>query len=255
MTLPPIDTVVFDLDGVLYRGEVAVPGVAEVIKGLMDAGRTVLFATNNSTTTEEGIAESIRRRTGLRIDPRTVVTSGVATARALAGTVTAAYVIGGEGLPVVLEREGVAVTRKWQEADVVVVGLDRNISYEKLTDATYAVRAGARLVATNHDPTFPTAQGLAPGAGSLVAALERATGQTAEVMGKPQATFGAVVSALSVGSIAVVGDRIDSDMALARSHGWVAILVLTGVTTETEAETADVDCVLASAAELGAVLV
>lgn len=254
MTVGPIDTVVFDLDGVLYRGDNPIPGVGEVVSRLASTGTHILFATNNSTTEEPHVAANIARRTGFAAVAEQVITSGYATARALRGEVQRVYVIGGAGLAVVLEREGISITGDWRTVDAVVVGLDRDISYPKLVDATAAVRGGARLVATNHDPTYPTPNGLAPGAGSIVAALETATGQPAEVMGKPHAPFASVVKERASGRIAVVGDRIDSDMALARNNGWPAILVLTGVTDREEAAAADVDVVLESAAELERVL-
>lgn len=246
----PFDTYVFDLDGVLYRGEQPVPGVGELLAGLEAAGKNLVFATNNSTTTEEDVAGNIARRTGFTARPEVVVTSGLATARRLAGEVDNALVIGGAGLPIVLERNGVPVTTKWQDADCVVVGLDRTISYDKLLAGTHAIRNGARFVATNHDPTFPTPSGLAPGAGAIVAALERSSETTAEVMGKPHAAFASAVAELAAGEVVVVGDRIDSDMALARNNGWTAILVLSGVTTAEQAGGADVDLVLSSAAAL-----
>ncbi len=253
MTSGPYQTIVFDLDGVLYRGREPIDGVAAVVERVQRTHH-VLFATNNSTVTEAGIAENIRRRSGLEVDPATIVTSGAATARALAGSVDRALVIGGPGLPVVMEREGVPVTDDWRKADAVVVGLDRDINYDKLVAGSYAVRNGARLVATNHDPTFPTPEGLAPGAGSIVAALETATETMAEVMGKPHPPFAAALRELAIGRVVVVGDRLDSDMALARVNGWGAVLVLTGVTTAAAASQADVDHVLESAAELDRIL-
>lgn len=248
-------TIVFDLDGVLFRGDQPVAGAGEVLRVLAAAGVELRFATNNATGLAEEVAAAINRRTGFPASAGDVVTSGMATAAYLAGSVDAAYVVGATSLVTTLERGGVVTTEDWRAADAVVVGLDRGLTYRRLADATRAVRGGARLVATNSDPTFPAADGLLPGAGAIVAAVETATGAAAEVCGKPHDPMARLLGArVGHGPVLVVGDRIDTDIELGRRLGWATALVLTGVATAAEAAGEEVDHVLGSVAEIPGVV-
>ncbi len=248
-------TVVCDLDGVLYRGPEPVAGAGRALDLISEAGIDLLFATNNSTRTAAEVAAAIESRTRHAVTPGEVVTSAMATAHHLAGVTNGVYVIGGRGLPPTLAAEGIPVVDAWREADCVVVGLDPHLTYEKLADATLAVRAGARLVATNDDATFPTPQGLVPGAGALVAALERATGIAAEVCGKPHPPMRRLLRELTGrGPVLVVGDRIETDIALGHAEGWTTVLTLSGVSSSEDAASATVDHVVGSIADLPAIL-
>lgn len=248
--------VVCDIDGVLYRGPEAVPGAGEVLVRLQDGGLRLLFATNNSTRHAVEVAATIERRTGFPALAEQVVSSAMATAHHLAGAAHAVFVIGGGGLVATLQAAGMACVDRWQEADTVVVGLDEELTYAKLAEATLAVRnGGARLVATNADATFPSRRGLLPGGGALVAALETATGSTAEICGKPHEPMRRLLrERTGPGAVVVIGDRIDTDMELGWSEGWATILTLTGVTTLREASEARVDHVVASVADVPALL-
>lgn len=237
------DCILFDLDGVLYRGEEAVPGAPETLATLRGAGTRVAFLTNNSSRTPEQVADRLSRL-GMTASPSEVVTSALATADLLAtqggGT---AYVIGGEGIARALADAGLEVLDGEPEsADLVVVGIDEGLTYAGLRRACLLVRGGARLVATNVDPTFPSEGGvLWPGAGALVAAITTATDAEAEVVGKPfSPLFASALQRAGGGIPLVVGDRLDTDIAGAVALGWDSMLVLTGVSSRDELVTATV---------------
>ena len=225
----------FDLDGVLYRGEEAVPGAREALKAVREARTPVAFLTNNSSRTPEQVAAKLEGL-GFAAAPSEVVTSAIATADILAsrggGT---AFVIGGEGIVRALTHAGLhLLDGDPDHVDLVVVGIDEGLSYASLRRACLLVQRGARLVATNVDRTFPAEGGeVWPGAGALVAAITTATGIHAEVVGKPSAPlFEAALGRAGGGAPLVVGDRLDTDIAGAEALGWDSMLVLTGVSTE-----------------------
>lgn len=248
-------TIVFDLDGVLYVGERAIPGAAAALRAVIDASIATVFATNNASRLPEEVAAAIGGRLGVTVPADSIVTSAMAAADYLRGSVAAALVIGTPSLAIELERGGVATTERADQADAVVVGLDPTLTYNALKAATLAIAAGARLVATNVDPTYPTAEGLVPGAGAIVAALERASGVAAEVCGKPnRPMLDAVARRLGPGPVLMVGDRIDTDIDMGRAMGWSTALVMTGVTPPDRAAVEDVDHLLESVADLPAVL-
>ena len=232
-----------DLDGVVWRGTEGVPGSAEAVRLLQEAGERVLFVTNNSgrpvVDTEEKLA-------GLGIDAMGgVVTSGMAAARLVS---PGERVLGmcGPGCREELERVGVEVVRadlvEARRVDVVVVGFHEDFDYRGLTAGVQAVIGGARLLGTNDDVTFPAHDGLRPGAGSLLAAVVAATGATPELAGKPYVPMCDLVRELAgepdafavgadtsaVGHV-MVGDRPDTDGRFARAMGWRWSLVLSGL--------------------------
>jgi glycerol-1-phosphatase len=231
------DALLFDLDGVIYRGDEVVEGAPETIEAVRKAGVNVVFLTNNSSRTPEHVAGKLVRL-GVKTDASEVMTSAVATADVLARRGGgAAYVIGGEGVTQALIDAGIDVADgqpPW--VDLVVVGIDDDFTYARLRTASVLVQRGAKLVATNADRTFPAAGGeLWPGAGALVAALEASTGVKAEVIGKPYAPLFEAALRRSGGSTPlVIGDRLDTDIAGATALGWDSMLVLSGVSTETE---------------------
>jgi glycerol 3-phosphatase-2 len=231
------DTFLFDLDGVVYRGDEAIDGAPETIGSLRASGARIAFLTNNSSRTPEQFAAKLVRL-GIDADPSEVVTSAIATADMLAerggGT---AYVIGGEGVARALTDAGLdVVDGEPRSVDLVVIGIDDDLTYARLRTACVLVRRGARLVATNADRTFPANGGeLWPGAGALVAAVATATGIDAEVVGKPHAPlFQAALRRAGGTTPLVIGDRLDTDIAGAAALGWDSLLVLTGVSTEEE---------------------
>jgi ribonucleotide monophosphatase NagD (HAD superfamily) len=154
----------------------------------------------------------------------------VVTAARLSGLARTALVIGGRAIDVALENVGIEVTDVWQEADAVVVGLDFGVTYDKLAGATQALRNGALFYATNTDSTYPTPQGLMPGGGVMVGALAIASGLDPVVSGKPESEMQSYIAERARSPILVVGDRAETDAALAISAGWSSALVLSGVT-------------------------
>lgn len=229
-------TFVFDLDGVVYVDHVGVPGAGDTLTSLDQAGHQVLFATNNSARAVDTVIGNIYTRTGYRARPGAVVTSGLAAADLLRDEGETCFVFGSEELAQTLAAEGIDVTSDHTSATAVVVGLDRGLSYERLTGAVLAVRRGARFVATNDDATYPAPEGQYPGCGALVAAVERATGVGPEVCGKPHAPMRRLLERrIEHPDVWVVGDRVETDLALAHKAGWGKILVMTGVSGHQEA--------------------
>jgi len=231
------DTILFDLDGVLYRGADAVPGAAATVATLRASGKRIAFVTNNSSRAPEAIA---RHLASLGIEARTdeVETSALATAKLLRSRAAAsAFVVGGDGLRDALRSAGVTlVERGADRADAVVVGIDPSFTYADLVTGSWLVRSGAALIASNADATYPAADGVTlPGAGAIVAALETATAVTAEVVGKPnEPIFREALRRAGGSRPLVVGDRLDSDIEGARRLGWDSALVLTGVSTRAD---------------------
>ncbi len=231
------DVLLFDLDGVLYRGELPVPHAVEAMAALRTAELRPIFLTNNSSRTPEQVAAKL---TGMGIEARPfeVVTSALATADLLAarggGT---AFVVGQDGIRTALADAGIEVRGgEPDRVDVVVVGVDLEVTYAKLRTACVLVERGAKLVATNPDRSFPAAGAVWPGAGALLAVITETTGAAAEVVGKPFAPlFEAARDRANASTPLVIGDRIDTDIAGAAGMGWDSLLVLTGVSTPEDA--------------------
>jgi phosphoglycolate/pyridoxal phosphate phosphatase family enzyme len=229
---------VFDLDGVIWRGNVAIPGAPQTVRALRDAGKRVAFVTNNSGLTGERYAKKLSDM-GAGGAVEEIVSSADATASLMQREIPglrgrAVMIVGGEGLRVALEPLGVRIVEgeEARDASVVVVGIDRKLSYDKLKVATLAIRAGATFVASNTDATYPIAEGLIPGAGAIVAALVTATGVQPLVAGKPQPTLLEVAGKRLGGTPALmIGDRVDTDILAAQAAGWPSALVLTGATS------------------------
>jgi len=236
---------VLDLDGVVWTGDEPVAGAPETIRALRDAGKRLAFVTNNSSETPEAYAKKLAD-IGAQGDAAEVVTSADAVARLMASSIPAlrgrsAYVIGGQGL---IERVAEAGVRIDDGSDpsacsIVIVGWDRELTYEKLRRATLAIRAGATFVASNTDATYPAPDGLWPGGGAIVSALRTATGVEPMVAGKPQPLMLEVAQERVGGPPALmIGDRIETDILAAQAMGWPSALVLTGATGVPELATA-----------------
>ncbi len=224
-------TVICDLDGVVYRGDSLIGGSDTALRDLARNGFSTLFVTNNSTKTPADVVAKLGRLTGVEVPPDSIVTSSQAAASMLAKDDSPAYVLGSRAIEAALEAAGIAVTTVPEAARAVVVGMDWALSYQRLSGAVRAAHLGARLIATNSDPTFPTEDGFMPGSGAIVAAVETASGMTAEVAGKPHTPILALLRARGIEEAWVIGDRVDTDMAMAeRFEGWRSILVLSGVT-------------------------
>jgi HAD superfamily hydrolase (TIGR01450 family) len=225
--------VLLDIDGVVRRGVDPIPGAGAAVARIADRARGFMFVTNNSSATPAETVEKLAA-VGVTITAEQVVTSALVAADMLAPG-TRCLVIGMTGLRDALAQRGCILVEDPSEADAVVVGFDRNLVWDDLRRATVALRRGARFLATNDDATFPAPEGLWPGNGAIVAALERSSGRTAEVAGKPHPPLLlAAARRCGGGRVLFVGDRHDTDILGAATLGWDSALVLTGVTTPDE---------------------
>jgi len=250
---PPPRLVIFDLDGVVYRGDQAVPGAARLVNALRDRGMLVRFATNNSSATRSDYVLRLAGH-GITATVDEIVTSSSATVDHLHAhlpRVRRVLAVGAPGLVDELSAGGFEVTpvadaapQDWNGAPLheryhaVVCGLDRQIDYRRLGIAAAAIRAGALFIATNSDLRYPTPEGFMPGAGAIVAALQASSGVEPLVIGKPQpAMFQAILEHDGVlpQEALVIGDNPDADLVAARRAGIVSVLVLTGVVDENAA--------------------
>lgn len=224
--------VLLDLDGVVWLGGVELPGAADAVARLRAYGLRVAFLTNNSSQTVVGYVEALAR-VGIPAEPSEVGTSAQAAAALLAADLaTGARVLAAAGPGVVeaLSAHGFEVVDSGP-CDAVVVGYHRSFDYDRLAVASTAVRAGARFVATNTDPTYPGPDGLLPGNGALVAAVATAAGRAPDaVAGKPHPAMVALVHARFGSRGAMVGDRPSTDGALAAALGWPFVLVTSDAT-------------------------
>lgn len=223
--------VICDLDGVLYRGSSPVPGSAEALQKLSDEGFRIVYVTNNSTRSPRASAEKIHRLTGVDVDPSEICTSAMAAASVLTVEDGPVLVVGEEGIVDAVAGKGLSTTSDPSMASSVVVGLYRGLTYETIGNAADAVRNGARFIATNRDNTYPTASGVKPGSGAIVAAIAAVAGVEPQVCGKPHAPMRSLIHELGISDAWVIGDRVDTDIALAYDEpDWRSILVLSGVT-------------------------
>jgi len=221
-----------DLDGVIWRGEIAIPGSADAVRSLRDRGHRVVFLTNNSNLTAEQYLTKLGR-VGIEADGVDIASSADAAAELLSHELSPGariLVCGGDGVRAALENVDLEPVETGN-AEAVVVGWHREFDFAALDRAASAVRGGARFVATNVDATYPTPDGLLPGNGALVAAVSTASGSSPEVAGKPEAPMAAMVRRRFGHRGVMIGDRASTDGALATALGWTFALVLSGVTT------------------------
>ena len=227
-----------DLDGTMYRGEAPIKEAAPFISRLKDKGIPYTFVTNNSTSSPKDVADKLVTQFGVPAEVVDVYTSSLATAdylKTLPGKKV--LVLGEKGLVQALTEAGFELTK--ENPDHVVVGLDRELTYEKCVEATLAIQKGATFIATNKDTNIPTERGLVPGAGSLVALLEKATKQVPTFIGKPEAVMmaGALKRiGLSKEEVVMVGDNYETDILAGINNGIDTLLVLTGFTAREDLE-------------------
>lgn len=233
-----IHSLILDMDGVLWRDSQPLGNLPDIFERIDKLGWKVCLATNNSTASIEEYLLKIGSL-GVNLQPQQVITSSLATAHYLCRRYPSGgkvYIIGETGLIQALEERG--YTQSEEDALAVVVGFDRQVTYEKLCRATLLIRSGLPFIATNSDKTYPTPQGLAPGAGAILSALETATDIKPHVVGKPAPELYQVAlerMGADVETTLVVGDRLETDIAGAQALGCLTALVLTGVTSNQEA--------------------
>lgn len=249
-----IRLIALDLDGVVYRGDMVLPGVAEALEDVLRRGLDLRYVSNNSTAHRETVSERLAGM-GVPAGVERVLTSGFVTGRWLRARLPA-------GAPVMVVGEA-GLIRELREAGLdayhaggpdrapaggaaavpaaVAVGADHGLSFPALAAAQAAIMGGAIFVATNLDPTFPTPDGLIPGAGAVVAAVATAAQSEPVLMGKPGLALAeilATVTGVPSSETLFVGDRLDTDIAMGRAAGMITALVMTGVTSAADLEKA-----------------
>jgi 4-nitrophenyl phosphatase len=238
-----IKSLILDMDGVVWRGDAPIGDLAATFQRIRERGLKFVFATNNSTKTSEQYVAKLKGF-GVEVEPWQIVTSSQAAARAVSQTYprgTKAFVIGEDGLRIPLEQEGFEIVsvENAPQAQVVVMGMDRGVSFEKISEAALLIRQGIRFYATNMDKTFPTPRGQIPGAGAWASVITIATEVEPIVAGKPF-PFLMELSLEKLGTMKeetlVVGDRLETDIAAGQKVGCPTALVLSGVSTQEQAD-------------------
>lgn len=247
MPLSPLiaryDHILLDLDGCVWLGDVPTPGSLDAVAALRAAGKGVAFVTNDSQLSTE---EYVRKlwRLGFQASLEEVVTVGGAMQFVLAERFTggSAFVIGSPALHRCVEAAGLRVVNKTafaSRADVVVVAFHPDFDYAELREATQAAHRGAVLFGSNRDATFPNSDGLWPGSGAIIAAVEYAAGRTVTAIGKPEPTLvQTALDRLGPGRAIMIGDRVDADLGAAHNAGIDGAIVLTGASDRATAEAA-----------------
>jgi 4-nitrophenyl phosphatase len=233
-----IQALILDMDGVLWQGHQPIGDLPSIFNRICQQEWKVILATNNASRTPQQYVERLAGY-GVHVETWQVINSAHAITSYLSKQYPAGstvYVIGEVGITEALEENGFKVGE--ENAIAVVVGIDRQLSYEKLCRATLLIRSGVPFIGANPDRTFPTPEGLVPGAGAILAALETATSVKPLIMGKPSPAMYQLALerlATSPAETLVVGDRLETDIAGAQAIGCRTALVLSGVTPEADA--------------------
>lgn len=256
MDFSQIQGVISDMDGVLWRANDPLPGLADFVEFLNERGLPLALATNNSMKTPAMYVDKLAGLGVPGIRPEQIITSGVATAIYVSEKHppgTRVYAVGKEGVREPLIERGFQLVET--DADVVVGGADHNLTYDTVKRASLQIRAGAAFYGTNPDLTYPTPEGLAPGTGSILAFIAAASDVEPIIIGKPETAMFAM-AAKAVGTpvehTLMIGDRLNTDIAGAIHAGMKTALVLTGVSTVEDVENGDIkpDAVFAGLPEL-----
>lgn len=254
--LKQIRAIISDMDGVLWRGMQPLPGLHEFFAHMLDKNIGFVLATNNSSKTRLDYVDKLAKLDVPGLQPAHIVTSGTATASYLRTKYppgTRLFVVGGAGLKQILTKAGYLIVE--DDADLVVCGIDFDLTYEKVRKATLLIRAGAGFIGTNPDSSFPSPEGLVPGAGSILALIEAACGQRPLIIGKPaRGMFEAALRQLDADphETLMIGDRIGTDIQGAQALGIKTALVMTGVEDEASLAASEIkpDCVFEGLPEL-----
>lgn len=237
---------VFDMDGVLYRGDHQLPGVVDLINALEIREIPYVLATNNSMATPDMYVDKLRKM-GIESNPKHILTSATATRIYLDQHLPEDAGVFVVGMPPLRDQLFNNSQKTFADGDknidAVVVGLDLEFTYAKLKQANAAIRGGAIFIATNTDATLPTEEGLVPGAGSIIAAIQTASGVMPIIIGKPEPTtlhMSAKTMGLDPTDCVMIGDRLDTDILAGSRAGMLTALVLTGVSTREDIAKSDV---------------
>ncbi len=245
--LADFSTFLLDLDGVVYRGDMLLPGARELVEWIDATGRKAAFVSNNSFATVEEVTAKLARLGTPRPQGR-VVTAGWATIAAIAQRFPGGRVFPFTGASMVTMLRDAGLRPVWTDGrdgptpDAVLIGLDRSLTYERLTLALTAALDGAALFAVNRDPRLPVEEGFEPGTGAVVAAVEAASGKRAELIGKPAP--GILLQALGLlgaqpEQSLMIGDGLDLDIVAGHAAGVAPVLTLSGLTSSEEAAQAE----------------
>ncbi len=240
-----IKALIIDMDGVLWHGNRPFPGLTDFFQTLRNQRLNFILATNNASLTTEQYIQKLSSM-GVQVHPQEILTSGIATANFLADTYppnnTSIFAIGESGLLDPLKERGFTLTETDQirastdksGPDIVVSGLDRSLTWQKLSTATLNIRAGAHFFGTNGDTSLPTEKGPTIGNGAILAALEAASGIAPTIIGKPQPImYQQAMKQLGISPeyTLAIGDRLDTDILGAVNAGVKSLLVLSGIST------------------------
>jgi len=250
-----IRALIIDMDGVLWHGTQAMPGLVEFFQTLNDLDIRYILATNNASLTPEQYVTKLANM-GVTVSQKQILTSGMATALYLSERVnpkeTRVFVVGEDGATQPLLELGFTLTGLYEVdnsdkpeqkgADIVVCGKDETLNWAKLATASLNIRAGATFIGTNADTTLPTEHGITHGNGAILAALEVATGVSPTIIGKPEPIiYQQALSLLGVSpeETVALGDRLETDILGAVRTGIRSIMVLTGISSEADLQDSD----------------
>lgn len=238
-----IKSLIIDMDGVIWKADAPIGDLARTFNRVRERGLKFVFATNNSTRTSDQYTARLKEF-GVEVEPWQIVTSSHAAAHAVTRKFppgTRIFMIGEDGLRVAFEEKGFEIlpVEDASRAEAVVMGIDRNVTFQKLAEATLLVRRGVPFYATNPDKTFPTPRGEIPGAGAWYSIIVTASDVQPVVAGKPY-PFLMELSLEKLGTASreslVVGDRLETDIAAGQAVGCPTALVLSGVSTLEQAD-------------------
>lgn len=238
-----IKSLIIDMDGVIWKADAPIGNLAAIFRRIRQRGLKFVFATNNSTSTSEQYVERLKEF-GVNVDPRQVVTSSQGAAHAMAKKFprkSKVFMIGEEGIRMALEEKGFEIlsVENAAQAQAVVMGIDRDINFQKVVEATLLVRKGVPFYVTNTDKTFPTPRGEIPGSGAWVSIITTATNVNPIIAGKPF-PYLMELSLENLGTknaeTLVVGDRLETDIVAGQAVECPCALVLSGVSTREQAE-------------------
>ncbi len=252
-SLANITHIIIDMDGVLYLGDQPMPSLQEFFTFLRERPIQFILATNNSTRTSQEYVDKLAKM-GVEVSPDEILVSGQATARFLAREYprgTRAHVFGMDPLKKAMIDEGFILAD--EDVQLVVASMDRGITYEKLKRATILIRAGARFISTNLDTTYPSEEGLIPGTGTMIVALEAASGVKSQAIGKPEPTMYQMAMEMmsaNAETTAALGDRGDTDILGGKRAGLTTICVLSGSSDRAEAVAYGADMIFDDIARL-----
>jgi 4-nitrophenyl phosphatase len=252
-SLKDIKHLIIDMDGVLYLGDRPMRNLCEFFAFLRERPISFILATNNSTRTPQEYVDKLAGM-GVTVSPDEILVSGQATARYLAREYprgTRVHVFGMPALKQAMTDEGFVLAD--DNVQLVVASMDRQVTYEKLKRATLLIRGGARFIATNLDPTNPSEEGLIPGTGAMIVALEAASETEAKAIGKPEPTMYQLAMEMMGArpeTTAAIGDRVDTDILGGKKAGLTTICVLSGSSDRAEAEAIETDMIFEDIAHL-----